>query len=127
MTLKKAVTAILALALLLCTLTACNGKNKYAETIVGRWECTHGSETLLLVFNGDGTGTATITPATKIKTVKLLYSLNGEVITIESYPTDDKGIAIGKGEYDIRYYEGCLLIRPKGSASKPNSFYRLAD
>lgn len=127
MTVKKVVFAVLALTLLLSVLTACGGKDKYAEIIVGRWECTHGSETISIVFNGDGTGTATITPATTIKTVKLVYSLDGEMITIESYPTDDKGIPVGKREYDIRYYDGSLLIRPKGSTSKPNSFYRLGD
>lgn len=124
---KRLLSAAVAIALMLCALAGCTAEDKYADIIVGRWECTHGSETVVLVFNADGTGTATITPAATIKTVKLVYSLNGEAITVVSYPTDDKGIPVGKCEYDLRYYEGCLLIRQKGSASKPNSFYRVAD
>lgn len=117
----------LALLLMIASLSACTGNDKYAKDIVGKWECKYGNETVTLVFNEDNTGTASLTPSSELKNVLIKYTLKGEKLTVISYPEDNKGIAIGKAEYSVRCYDGNLLIRPYGTNVKPNTFYRLAD
>lgn len=124
---KKALLLTLITVLVITALSACNSDDKYADDIIGKWECKYGNETVTLVFNKDLTGTARLSPSAELKNVLIKYTLKGEKLTITSYPTDNKGIAIGKADYSIRYYNGNLLIKPYGSSAKPSTFYKIAE
>ncbi len=122
---KKSICLVLVLILGILFLTSCTSKDKYADDIIGKWECKCGNETLVFVFEEGGVGTARHTPAVNIKDVKIKYVLDGEKITITSYPIDDQGVPIGKAIYEIRYYKGEMLFRPVGSTAKAHYFYRV--
>ena len=124
---KKVFLVLLIGIFILSAFTACSNNDKYAEKIIGKWECKYGNDTLVLIFEEGGTGTARLSPSPTINDVKIEYTLNGEDISITSYRVDSQGEAIGTGEYSVRYYNGNLLFKPRGSAVKPNTFYKVGD
>lgn len=97
------------------------GETLTSADFIGHWESSFDGDHMELVLNADGKGYALMTPSDALSVVDIKYSYKDGVLTLISYPVGDSVNFIERIDYEAYLEDGCMYLRPAGSAS---SYYR---